>query len=181
MFDGSVVRHISVHPGQIFRIMAVGLGVGISPAVVRSRIIGKYDIFPELQSLGIACEPLNYTLLAPGNISGIRVRLTVEGTYSNIKLLNITTLKALFCNSFNISAIQCCSKHLSSVTSTLRDSQDQALCGLAWGLMRRDSSLTCTVLMHTANCKRLTSNSLVLMYSVALVTLEFFVEVVSMV
>ena len=64
--------------------MAVGLGVGISPAVVRSRIIGKYDIFPELQSLGIACEPLNYTLLAPGNISGIRVRLTVEGTYSNI-------------------------------------------------------------------------------------------------
>ena len=32
--------------------------------------------------------------------------------------------------------------------------------GSAWGLMRRDSSLICTVLMHTANCKKLTSTSL---------------------
>ena len=43
--------------------------VGISPAVVRSRISGKYDIFPKLQSLGNACEPLNCIILAPENIS----------------------------------------------------------------------------------------------------------------
>ena len=77
MCDESVVPHISVYPGQAFKILAVGMGVGISPAVVRSRISDKYDIFPELQSLGNACEPLNYIILAPGNLSGIRVWLTV--------------------------------------------------------------------------------------------------------
>ena len=62
-------------------VLAVRIGVGISPAVVRSRINRKYDIFPEFQSLGNACEPLNYTILAPENISGILVQLTVEGSY----------------------------------------------------------------------------------------------------
>ena len=32
--------------------------------------------------------------------------------------------------------------------------------------MRRDSSLTCTVLMHAANCKKLIPTSLVQMYNV---------------
>ena len=94
--DETVVPSISVYPGQMFSIMAVGMGVGISPAVVRSRISGKYDIFPELESLENACEPLNYTILAPENISGILVQLTVEGSYfhaSSIKYLNLITLK----------------------------------------------------------------------------------------
>ena len=106
--DESVVPSISVYPGQTFRIMAVGMGVGISPAVVRSRINGKYDITPELQSLGIACEPLNYTILAPENLSGIHVQLTVEGSYLQfnlIRYLNVSTFKALSLNSFNVSAI----------------------------------------------------------------------------
>ena len=71
-------------------------GIGISPAVVRSRISGKYDIFPELQSLGNSCESLNYTVLAPENISGILVQLTVEGCYIQfnlIRYLNVSTLK----------------------------------------------------------------------------------------
>ena len=79
MCNDNVVPSISVYPGQTFRVMAVGMGRGISPAVVRSRINGEYGISPELQSLGNACEPLNYTLLAPENISGILVQLTVEG------------------------------------------------------------------------------------------------------
>ena len=45
MCDGSVVPHISVYPGQAFKIIAVGMGVGISPAVARSEISDKYDIF----------------------------------------------------------------------------------------------------------------------------------------
>ena len=78
MCDDSVVQQsISVFPGQSFNVLAVGVGVGISPAVVRSRINGKYDIFPEVQSLGNACEPLNYTFLAPENTSEILVQLTV--------------------------------------------------------------------------------------------------------
>ena len=87
---------ISVYPGQTFNISAIGMGIGISPAVVRSRISGKHNIFPELQSLGNTCGPLNYTILAPENISGIRVQLTVEGYYVNfgtIKNLNVTTLR----------------------------------------------------------------------------------------
>ena len=55
MCNNNVVPSISVYPGQTFSISAVGMGVGISPAVVRSRIKsinGKYEIFPELQSLG---------------------------------------------------------------------------------------------------------------------------------
>lgn len=57
--DEPVMPSISVYPGQAFKVLAVGMGVGISPAVVRSRISGKYNIFPKLQSLGNACEPLN--------------------------------------------------------------------------------------------------------------------------
>ena len=93
--DRTVVLSISVYPGQTFNISAVGMGIGISPAVVKSRINGKYDIIPELQSLGNACGPLNYTILAPENISGILVQLTVEGfSYlPNMKYLNLTTLK----------------------------------------------------------------------------------------
>ena len=75
--DETMIPNISVYPEQTFKILAVRMGVGISPAVVRSRISDKYDIFPELQSLGNACEPLNYIILAPGNLSGIRVWLTV--------------------------------------------------------------------------------------------------------
>ena len=82
MCDASVVQqNISVFPGQTFKVLAVGFGVGISPAVVRSRINSKYDISAEVQSLGNACEPLNYTILAPENISGILVQPTVEGSY----------------------------------------------------------------------------------------------------
>ena len=96
MCDVSVVQQsISVFPGQTFKVLAVGVGVGISPAVVRSRINSKYDISAEVQSLGNACEPLNYTILAPENISGILVQLTVEGSYyfpGYIKYLNLTTL-----------------------------------------------------------------------------------------
>ena len=94
--DETVVPSISVYPGQTFNISAIGMGIGISPAVVRSRISGKHNIFPELQSLGNACEPLNYTILAPENVSGIRVQLTVGGHYVNygtIKNLNVTTLR----------------------------------------------------------------------------------------
>ena len=96
MCDGSVVQQsISVFPGQTFKVLAIGVGVGISPAVVRSRISSKYDISAEVQSLGNACEPLNYIILAPENISGIFVQLTVEGSYylpGYIKYLNLTTL-----------------------------------------------------------------------------------------
>ena len=97
MCDESVVKQsISVFPGQTFKALAVGIGAGISPAVVRSRINSKYDISPEVQSLGNACEPLNYTILVPENIPGILVQLTVEGSYllsDYIKYLNLTTLK----------------------------------------------------------------------------------------
>ena len=58
MCDASVVQQ-SVFPGQTFHVLAVGKGIGISPALVKSRINGKYDISPKVQSLGIACEPLN--------------------------------------------------------------------------------------------------------------------------
>ena len=96
MCDVSVVQQsISVFPGQTFKVLAVGVGAGFSPAVVRSRINSKYDISAEVQSLGNACEPLNYTILAPENISGIFVQLTVEGSYylpGYIKYLNLTTL-----------------------------------------------------------------------------------------
>ena len=97
MCDVSVVQQsISVFPGQTFHVLTVGTGTGISPAVVRSRINNKYDIFSEVQSLGNACEPLNYTILAPENISGIPVQLTVEGSYlysRYIKYLNLMTLE----------------------------------------------------------------------------------------
>ena len=129
MCDASVVQQ-SVFPGQTFHVLAVGKGIGISPALVKSRINGKYDISPKVQSLGIACEPLNYTILAPENISEIFVQLTVEGSYllpGYIKYLNLTTLKCP--QGLNVVAIECCNEPLSNVTSTLRDSQDQALCG----------------------------------------------------
>ena len=99
MCDESVVQQsISVFPGQTFHVLAVGLGsgAGVSPAVVRGRINNKYDVSPKVQSLGNACEPLNYTILAPENISGILVELTVEGSHlfsGYIKYLNLTTLK----------------------------------------------------------------------------------------
>ena len=97
MCDKSVVQQsISVFPGQTFKVSAVGVGIGISPAVVKSSINSEYEIFPELQSLGNACEPLNYTILAPENTSEILVQLTVEGSYlvpGDIKYLNLTTLK----------------------------------------------------------------------------------------
>ena len=87
---------LQVYPGQLFKILAVGMGVGISPAIVRNKISGKYDIFPEFQSLGKACEPLNYTILAPEMIPGILVQLTVEGSYTrshSTRYLNLATLK----------------------------------------------------------------------------------------
>ena len=74
----------------------MGIGAGISPAVVKSSINGKYDISPKVHSLGNACEPLNYTILAPENMSSILVQLTIEGSYifsGYIKYLNLTTLK----------------------------------------------------------------------------------------
>ena len=96
MCDAFVMQQsISVFPGQTFKVLAVGVGVGISPAVVRSTVNSKYDISAEVQSLGNVCEPLNYTILAPENISGILVQLTVEGSYylpGYIKCLNLTTL-----------------------------------------------------------------------------------------
>ena len=95
MCDASVVQQ-NVFPGQTFHVLSVGVGIGISPAVVKSRINGKYDISPKVQSLGNACEPLNYTILAPENISGILVQLTVEGSYLHshyIKYLNLMTLE----------------------------------------------------------------------------------------
>ena len=94
MCDATVVQQsISVFPGQTFKVLAVGVGVGISPAVVKSRTNSKYDISPEVQSLGNACEPLNYTILAPENTSEILVQLTVEGSYLDyVKYLNLTTL-----------------------------------------------------------------------------------------
>ena len=68
MCNVSVVQQsIIVFPGQLFNVLAVGVGVGISPAVVRSRISIKYDISREVQTLGNVCEPLNYTILAPEN------------------------------------------------------------------------------------------------------------------
>ena len=106
MCDRTVVPSISVYPGQTFNILAVGMGMGISPAVVKSRINGKYGILPELQSLGNACEPLNYTIFAPENISGILVQLTIERSYiSNMKYLNLTTLKCP--QGFMIQQFQC--------------------------------------------------------------------------
>ena len=97
--DGTVVPNISVYPGQTFQVLAVGMGVGISPAVVRSRINSKYDIFPEIQSLGNACEPLNYTILAPENVSGTLVQLTVKDSSDEQptvsladKYVNLTTI-----------------------------------------------------------------------------------------
>ena len=80
--DETIMPSIDVYPGQTFQISAVGMGSGISPAVVRSRINGKYKIFPELQSLGNACEPLNYTIMAPEDMAGILVQLRVEGSSS---------------------------------------------------------------------------------------------------
>ena len=94
--DETIMPSIYVYPGQTFKISAVGNGSGISPAVVRSRINSKYDIIPELQSLGNACEPLNYTIMAPEDMAGILVQLRVEGSsliYGSIKYLNLTTLK----------------------------------------------------------------------------------------
>ena len=84
MCDATVVPSICVYPGQTIIILSAGMGVGISPAVVRSRINGKYDIFPELQQLGNECEPLNYTMLAPENLSGIFVELTVQRPYFSV-------------------------------------------------------------------------------------------------
>ena len=96
MCDESVVQQsISVFPGQTFKVLAVGVGIGISPAVVKSTTNSKYEIFPELQSLGNACEPLNYTILAPENTSEILVRVSVEGSHlvpGFIKYLNLMTL-----------------------------------------------------------------------------------------
>ena len=44
MCNETVVPSISVYPGQTFNISAVGMGVGISPAVVRSVIDAKYTV-----------------------------------------------------------------------------------------------------------------------------------------
>ena len=109
MCNNNMVANISVYPGQTFNISAVGMGKGISPAVVRNRMNGKYEIFPKLQSLGNACEPLNYTILAPENISGILVQLRVEGSsylpYMKRQYLNLTTLKCP--QGFMIQRFQC--------------------------------------------------------------------------
>ena len=100
MCDDSVVQQsISVFPGQTFKVLAVGVGAGISPGVVKSTTNSKYEIFPELQSLGNACEPLNYTILAPENTYEIVVRVSVEGSHlvpGFIKYLNLMTLNCGF-------------------------------------------------------------------------------------
>ena len=104
----SVVPSINVYPGQTFKITAVGMGRGISPAVVRSRINAKYDIIPELQQLGNACEPLNYTILAAENISGIHVQLTVEGSYLQFNLIRYLNVSTLMCpQGFVSQQLQC--------------------------------------------------------------------------
>ena len=72
--DENAVPIISIYPGQTFGILAVGMGVGISLAVIRSQINSKYDISPKLKHLERACEPLNHTILAPENTSGILVQ-----------------------------------------------------------------------------------------------------------
>ena len=72
----------SVYPGQTIKVWAVGVGqgdlFGIVPAIVKIRTDSQYNIFPEVQRLGNACEPLNYTVLAPEGLSGITVIITVE-------------------------------------------------------------------------------------------------------
>ena len=166
MCDVSVVQQ-SVFPGQTSHVLAVGVGIGISPAVVKSRINGKYDIFPKVQSLGNACEPLNYTILAPENISGILVQLTVEGSYhfsGYTKYLNVTTLNCP--QGFILQQFKCGCHPMLQRASVQCDINTQRFTrsgsgGLAWGLMRRDSSLTYTVLMHTAKYNRLISTSLI--------------------
>ena len=90
----------NAYPGQTIKVLAVGIGMGITPygivpAVVRSRTDSQYDVYPEVQSLGNACEPLNYTVLAPEGISGITVIITVEGSpmlLNSARHLIITTL-----------------------------------------------------------------------------------------
>ena len=89
----------SVYPGQTIKVWAVGIGTGntygIAPAIVRSRTDSHYNVFPEIQSLGNACEPLNYTVLAPEGISEISVVITVEGSpvLDTARYLIITTLQ----------------------------------------------------------------------------------------
>ena len=95
----NMVMNRNLYPGQTIKVWAVGMGVGnsygIVPAIVRSITDSKYSVFPEVQSLGNACEPLNYTVLAPEGISGINVMITVEGIprVSFPRHLNITTLQ----------------------------------------------------------------------------------------
>ena len=108
MCDENGVPTISIYPGQTFGILAVGMGVGISPAVVRSRINSKYDISPKLQSLERACEPLNCTILAPENISGILVHLTVERSSKNFVLIRYLSVNTLKCpQGFVLHQVEC--------------------------------------------------------------------------
>ena len=93
------VVNTSVYPGQKIKVWAVGAGQGtpdydgMTPAIVRSQTDNQYNVFPEVQSLGNACEPLNYTVLAPEGISGITVVITVEGSpVIHPRRLVITTL-----------------------------------------------------------------------------------------
>ena len=183
--DATVVPHISVYPGQVFGIIAAGMGVGISPAVVRSKIYDKYDIFPKLQSLGNACEPLNYTILAPENISGILVQLSVEGAYLNMKYLNLTTLKCP--QGFVLRQSQCKCHPMLQRASVHCDINTQRFTrsGSVWiGMGSDEEGLLTHMYCPNAYCKlqetkiNLTSPDV---YSVPLVTLEFFVEVVSLV
>ena len=156
MCDGSVVPHISVYPGQAFKIIAVRFGAGISPAVVRSKISDKYDIilFPEFQSLGNACEPLNYTILAPENISGIHVWLTVEGAYLNRKYLNLTTLNCP--QGFVLQQFQCKCHPMLQQASVQCDINTQSFTrsGSGWiGLGSAEEGLLIHMYCPNAYCK----------------------------
>ena len=154
------IKDISVYPGQTFKVWAVGIGFGspsdgISPAIVRSRIESKYYIFPELQSLSNACEPLNYTVLAPEGISGILVLITVEryAAPDKPKRLNITTLKCP--NGFILQQSECgCHPMLQRASIRCEiDTKTFTRSGTIWiGVSEREGLLTH---MHCPNayCK----------------------------
>ena len=133
------------------------MGIGISPAVVRSWISGKHNIFPELQSLGNTCEPLNYTILAPENISGICVQLTVEGYYVNygtITNLNLTTLKCPL--GFVLHQFQCECHPMLQQASVQCDinSQQFARSGSVWiGMGSNEEGLITHMHCPNAYCK----------------------------
>ena len=188
MCDEYVVQQsIGVFPGQTFHILAVGTGAGILPAVVRSRINSKYDIFPEVQSLRNACEPLNYTILAPENISGILVQLTIEGSYRHshyIKYLNLMTLECP--QGFILQQFKCGCHRMLQQASVQCDINTQRFTrsGSVWiGMGSDEEGILAHMYCPNAYCKvqQTDFNLSEPDVQVPLITLEFFVEVVSLV